>query len=213
MLSRASTKMGIRTSLRPPLCTRPAPGAGRLQRHVLGIQLGRTTSTQPQEPIWRLCRMGTMSFAKPRSSTASREDAAHSLDRFAVHRVRRCVVEVSRASCADRIDSLEPLASRTGIGDEHKAYASMEVSIYRKRYFSKRNLQRPRCPRQESNLDLPLRRRSSYPLDYEGLWQQAYPDENACEWSGGPTGTTHRFAPIAHESNAFERRHQTAGCE
>src|SRR6202035_5453255 len=24
------------------------------------------------------------------------------------------------------------------------------------------------CPRQESNLDLPLRRRSSYPLDYEG---------------------------------------------
>ena len=25
-----------------------------------------------------------------------------------------------------------------------------------------------RCPRQESNLDLPLRRRSSYPLDYEG---------------------------------------------
>src|ERR1039458_1751542 len=26
-----------------------------------------------------------------------------------------------------------------------------------------------RCPRQESNLDLPLRRRSSYPLDYEGV--------------------------------------------
>ncbi len=26
-----------------------------------------------------------------------------------------------------------------------------------------------RCPRQESNLDLPLRRRSSCPLDYEGL--------------------------------------------
>lgn len=26
----------------------------------------------------------------------------------------------------------------------------------------------PECPRQESNLDLPLRRRSSYPLDYEG---------------------------------------------
>lgn len=26
----------------------------------------------------------------------------------------------------------------------------------------------PPCPRQESNLDLPLRRRSSYPLDYEG---------------------------------------------
>jgi Phage integrase family len=25
-----------------------------------------------------------------------------------------------------------------------------------------------RCPRRESNLDLPLRRRSSYPLDYEG---------------------------------------------
>jgi hypothetical protein len=25
-----------------------------------------------------------------------------------------------------------------------------------------------KCPRQESNLDLPLRRRSSYPLDYEG---------------------------------------------
>src|SRR3984957_11707811 len=25
------------------------------------------------------------------------------------------------------------------------------------------------CPRQESNLDLPLRRRSSYPLDYEGV--------------------------------------------
>jgi hypothetical protein len=25
------------------------------------------------------------------------------------------------------------------------------------------------CPRRESNLDLPLRRRSSYPLDYEGL--------------------------------------------
>jgi hypothetical protein len=24
------------------------------------------------------------------------------------------------------------------------------------------------CPRRESNLDLPLRRRSSYPLDYEG---------------------------------------------
>ena len=27
---------------------------------------------------------------------------------------------------------------------------------------------RYQCPRQESNLDLPLRRRSSYPLDYEG---------------------------------------------
>jgi hypothetical protein len=27
---------------------------------------------------------------------------------------------------------------------------------------------RQECPRQESNLDLPLRRRSSYPLDYEG---------------------------------------------
>src|SRR5207253_7134076 len=26
----------------------------------------------------------------------------------------------------------------------------------------------PSCPRRESNLDLPLRRRSSYPLDYEG---------------------------------------------
>src|ERR1700735_2847999 len=26
-----------------------------------------------------------------------------------------------------------------------------------------------RCPRRESNLDLPLRRRSSYPLDYEGV--------------------------------------------
>ena len=30
-----------------------------------------------------------------------------------------------------------------------------------------------RCPRQESNLDLPLRRRSSYPLDYEGAAQSA----------------------------------------
>src|SRR3979409_976670 len=31
-----------------------------------------------------------------------------------------------------------------------------------------RRICRRRCPRQESNLDLPLRRRSSYPLDYEG---------------------------------------------
>ncbi len=30
-----------------------------------------------------------------------------------------------------------------------------------------------RCPRQESNLDLPLRRRSSYPLDYEGAARRA----------------------------------------
>jgi hypothetical protein len=31
----------------------------------------------------------------------------------------------------------------------------------------------PECPRQESNLDLPLRRRSSYPLDYEGKGRPA----------------------------------------
>jgi hypothetical protein len=30
------------------------------------------------------------------------------------------------------------------------------------------------CPRQESNLDLPLRRRSSYPLDYEGAADRAW---------------------------------------
>ena len=63
----------------------------------------------------------------------------------------------------------------------HRTMGFVPVGTYRRRAvetdrmrrteragFARADSGRGACPRRESNLDLPLRRRSSYPLDYEG---------------------------------------------
>jgi hypothetical protein len=58
----------------------------------------------------------------------------------------------------------------------------------------------PPCPRQESNLDLPLRRRSSYPLDYEGAGHRA--DGYARRLPTLPTALHRRAPPTPYRCSA-----------
>jgi hypothetical protein len=64
------------------------------------------------------------------------------------------------------------------------------------------------CPRQESNLDLPLRRRSSYPLDYEGAWTRL--SAKATGAAGRPTGDHFAASSPGAARSAQRRRRASA---